>query len=162
MAAASSRQETSYRQIWRISLGVYLMRAARPGATTGSPCCHATSGAGSRRVGQWCKVRPVAGGPEKPGSTRKITRTTSSATSMRLTRVQMMSRFVAQSTPASRSCTIVANRSSLPITRCSERTWSGLAHRPPVEPWLRLPAGLSGGATQPGAARIRAFRSGFR
>jgi hypothetical protein len=92
--------------------------------TSGSPCHPSTSGAGSRRVGQWCKVRPVSGGPETPGSSRKITRTTSSATSMRLTRVQMMSRFVAQSASASRSCTIAANRSSLPMTRCSERTCS--------------------------------------
>ena len=38
-------------------------------------------------------------------------------TSMRLTSVQMMSRFVDQSASASRSCTIAANRSNWPITR---------------------------------------------
>src|SRR4051795_10339418 len=63
------------------------------------------------------KFRRGSDGADEPGSIRKTIRALSAVTSMRLTSVQMMSRFVDQSASASRSCTIAANRSNWPITR---------------------------------------------
>jgi hypothetical protein len=104
----------------------------RPPCRSGTRPRSSRSAAARRRVGQYGRRRSGCGGPDEPGSTRKTTRTASSATSMRLTRVQMMSRIVGQSAVSNRSRTVVANRPSLLMTSWRERACSSAARSAPA------------------------------